>query len=260
MFNKLKWLLIWWLIILTAGIVGVGFYTSQKSTLIENEVKEEVKTVKEEINKIKEEIEQVKAVSRKPEETAEVDTSGWKTYWDEKLRLGFKYPKEWGWDRFLPPKNHLDLPGTYALNVVEKELLDSISIDIKRYCDEYLDFPFVTAPNVRLSCSEIKVSSGQKGILRDSFICSANLPGGSPDCFYERSFIIEVPNEDYPILLVRTSWGYECFREKCDPFKLGSRKTMQNCMQEEYERCKMKEDNKTKLQLFKIFINTIEIY
>lgn len=258
MFNSSKWLLIGVLIILTIGIIGIGFHTFNKLTLIKKELKKEIQEAKEDMERLKEEIDQLKKkIPVEPEEISGIDTSNWKTYRDKILRVGFRYPKEWGWDGFLPPKNHLSLPGVYSLSVIEKNLFN---IGIEQYCNEYLDLPFLRAPDLKLNCSEIKVSTGQKGILRDGLICSANLPGGSPECFYERSFIVKIPNEDYPILFVRTSWGYECFREKCDPFKLDLKKTIQECMQEEYEQCKMKENNKTKLQLFKIFINTIEIY
>ncbi len=95
MFNPSKWLLIGVLIILAIEMIGVGFYTCRKLTLIENEFKEEIKEIREKIKILRGEINQVKkGVSGKAGEASEINTSNWKTYSNKKYGFEVKYPKE----------------------------------------------------------------------------------------------------------------------------------------------------------------------
>jgi len=71
MLNPSKWLLIGVLIILAIGIIGIGFYTSQRLGLIENNLRKETNELREEIKKLRKNIEQIK------EKVSEIDVSNW---------------------------------------------------------------------------------------------------------------------------------------------------------------------------------------
>jgi cell division protein FtsB len=94
--NLSKWLLIVGLIIIAIEIIGVGFYSSKKLTLIENEFKKEIKKVKEEMEQLEEKIEQLKKEAfPEKEKMSEIAISDWKTYKNEEYGFEIMYPGDW---------------------------------------------------------------------------------------------------------------------------------------------------------------------
>lgn len=239
------------IVILTALLAAAAFYIKNKATQSQKESTISPSIEPEEI-----------APETTPTEPNEIDTSKWKTYKNKELGISFDYLTEWAWWKIIKREANPFYSlgpslGTW-INLLERNRLDSFENNLQNYCHEYIDFSFVD-PDVLVNCNNIKIESGQEGILRDGIICSLGLPGGSPNCEFQRTFVVGTNNKEYPVLITGKRWGYKCFMERCYsriPFLKYD--NMVACMKTEYENCKRQ--SKTALKLFDQFIKKINIW
>ena len=242
------------IVILTASLAATALYIKNKATQSQKESTISPFVEPEEI-----------ALETTPTEPSEIDTSDWKTYRSEELSIAFKYPKNWMWWKIIKPEgNPFRYLGPFYnseytwVNFVKKNRSELLKNNFENYCDEYIDFPFVE-PDTVVSCNKIKIKSSQEGLLRDGIMCSVGLPGGSPECEFQRTFIININNQEYPLLIAGKRWGHECFMERCYSYITSSNyENMVTCMKTEYGNCKAK--NKIALKIFNEFIKEINIW
>lgn len=239
------------ILILTGGIAAASLYVGKKLAQPQQESFTPPSIEPEEI-----------APEITPTELSEIDTSDWKIYKNKELGITFKYPREWGWWKIIKregnPFSSLSPSWGPWMDLVERNRLDSLENSLRNYCDEYIDLPFVD-PDTLVNCNNIKIKSGQEGILRDGIMCSLGFPGGSPDCEFQRTFIVNTNNKEYPILITGKRWGRECFMKRCySHITFLNYENMVACMKTEYENCKRK--NKTTLKIFSEFIKGINIW
>ena len=264
MLTKKIWLLIGAFAILSAGVVGVNAYLSKKAaSVVENHEKELLE----------------ESTSTEPEvisSTSEIDTSDWNIYQDKKLRISFKYPKEWHLESVIElAKNggwtgSYDYPGLNVwLNFVEKQFYSGYKQEqLEDFCEETLPFPFVGGADHLLNCQKIVFNANKSGIIRDSFVCpTAACPPGGPcggeptidHCEYLRIFILDLDNNEYPRFVAGIKWGQQTYEDKCSKFKESLPiEKLYSCMIREYEYCKNKKLNE--LQRFNKFIKGVQTW
>ena len=209
-----------------------------------------------------------------------IDTSDWKTYWNEELGVSFKYPNEWELEkciRFIKGSvvNARYIPDCNIwIDFLRGYFFYKFGPDIS--FEEYFsskDFstysPYFYVGSSFINYKKTKISTGQEGIIQDGYICyhepcpPVGLCGDVPPlvyCEYRRIFISYLNDEKYPLFVVGKEWGRECLDEEIVKelhFNKGLR-GLHPYLEKEYKSCK--EENKTELQIFDKFINEIQVW
>lgn len=93
--SKSKWPLTIWLILLTIGIIGGGFYYLGKFFSFERKFYRKTQELEEQMKRLEDDIEEIrKEIPIRVEEGSETDIFCWKTYRNQKHGYEIKYPKE----------------------------------------------------------------------------------------------------------------------------------------------------------------------
>jgi hypothetical protein len=217
-----------------------------------------------------------------PTTTEPIDTSNWKVYRDEELRIVFRYPDEW---QFPLPKmitrakeftyaGEFYLPIRVVLYDRDSEFLKSVST-----LNDFCEWRKINTPNSQLCCGmsfeeegykrgfrECKlteISTGQKGVIMDVAHCFEGYERSCPEpdyrggalytteCLYSRIFFIFLNNKQFPLLGIRLDWGEDCFEKRyCSGVDVEKSLRYQAC----------KERNAILLEKFNALIKEIQIF